>query len=337
MAMTFRCFVAAVVLCCAIPFSGAVAYAAPIVMKLGTATINDSTHEWLKIFAAHVEEDSNGRIKGEVYPASQLGASARMIEQVQLGTIQGVAGSPEFLVGVDSRYQALSVAGLFNDLPHTDRVLQDPQFNKAFLGLGADKGLLGVGLLIGAPSVFDTRKPIRKLEDFNGLKIRILAGRMQTAQLRALNMSPIPMSLGEVLPALQQGALDGVVGGLPVLTALRYYDAAKYIVETNHGLLAAIGVISKRWYDGLAPDLKDIVIKAGQKASKDVYQFSVNDIERARDTWLKNGGEIGKLDPADQQELMKKMAAASEHEMNENPKDKEIFDLLRSAAARAAK
>jgi TRAP-type C4-dicarboxylate transport system substrate-binding protein len=305
-------------------------------MKVGTATINDSTHEWLKIFAAHVGKSSNGRIKAEVYPASQLGNSARMVEQVQLGTIQGVAGSPEFMVGVDSRYQVLSAAGLFKDLAHTNRVLQDPTFNKAFLSLGADKGLMGVGLLIGAPSVFDTRKPIHKVADLEGLKIRILAGRMQTAQLRALNMSPIPMSLGEVLPALQQGAIDGVVGGLPVLTALRYYDAAKYIAETNHGLLSAIAIISKRWYDGLAPDLKDIVIKAAQSTNKEIYQFAVKDIDRARAAWLKNGGEITKLDPADQQTLMKKMAAASEREMS-NPKDKKLFDLLRSTAERTAK
>src|SRR4051794_14513056 len=79
---------------------GACAQGSPIVMKIGTATINDSTHEWAKLFAKHVEQDSGGKIRGEVYPASQLGSSARMIEQTQLGTIQGVVGSPEFMVGV---------------------------------------------------------------------------------------------------------------------------------------------------------------------------------------------------------------------------------------------
>lgn len=308
----------------------------PIVMKLGTATINDSTHEWLKIFAKHVEEDSGGRIKGEIYPASQLGSSESMIEQVQLGVIQGEAGSPEFLTGLDSRYQVLSAAGLFKDVPHANRVLQDPEFNKAFLNLGADKRIIGVGLLVGAPSVFDTRKPIHKLSDFNGLKIRVLGGHMQQAQVRALNMSPVPMSLGDVMPALQQGTLDGVLGGLPVLTALHYYDAAKYIVETNHGLLAAIGIISQKWYASLPTDLQAIIIKAGQKASADVYQFSVDDINRARQKWLASGGEITKLDAADQDKMMKEMEAVSEHEMSENPKDKKMFDLLRKTAERTA-
>lgn len=308
----------------------------PIVMKLGTATLNDSTHEWLKIFAKYVEQDSGGRIKGEVYPASQLGSSESMIEQVQLGVIQGEAGSPEFLTGLNSRYQVLSAAGLFKDVPHANRVLQDPEFNKAFLGLGADKRIIGVGLLIGAPSIFATRKPIHKLSDFDGLKIRVLGGHMQQAQVRALNMSPVPMSLGDVMPALQQGTLDGVLGGLPVLTALRYYDVAKYIVETNHGLLAAIGIISQKWHAALPPDLQAIVIEAGKKASADVYQFSVDDINRARQKWLASGGEITKLDPADQDKMMKEMEAVSEREMSAKPQDKEMFDLLRKTAERTA-
>src|SRR5882724_13457907 len=68
-----------------------------MVMKLSTATINDTQHEWLKRFAALVEKDSGGRIKAEIYPASQLGAIPRQIEGVQFGSIQGWMGPPEFL------------------------------------------------------------------------------------------------------------------------------------------------------------------------------------------------------------------------------------------------
>ena len=71
----------------------------PIVMKLSTATINDTQYEWMKRFAAAVEKDSGGRIKGEVYGASQLGSIPRQIEGAQFGSIQGWVGPPEFLVG----------------------------------------------------------------------------------------------------------------------------------------------------------------------------------------------------------------------------------------------
>lgn len=88
------------------------------VMKLGTATINDSQHEWCKRFAAMVEKDSGGRIKGEIYPASQLGPIPREIEGVQFGAIQGYIGPPEFAVGVDPRYEVVSAPGLIAKMAH---------------------------------------------------------------------------------------------------------------------------------------------------------------------------------------------------------------------------
>src|SRR5579863_5046030 len=81
--------------------------ASPITMKLSTATVNDTQHEWLKRFAAAVEKDSGGRIKGEIYPNSQLGSIPRQIEGTQFNAIQVWCGPPEFLVGVDERFEAL--------------------------------------------------------------------------------------------------------------------------------------------------------------------------------------------------------------------------------------
>src|SRR3990172_4815664 len=113
--------------------ASAIAQTAPLVMKLGTATINDPQHEWMKVFAALVERGSNGRIKAEIYPASQLGAIPRMIEGTQFGSIQAWVGPPEFLSGVDSRYEVLSVPGVFKDAVHFSRTFQDPEFSAAFL------------------------------------------------------------------------------------------------------------------------------------------------------------------------------------------------------------
>src|ERR1700728_2234129 len=113
--------------------AGAVAVAAPgahaqdkaIVMKLSTATLNDSQHEWMKNFVADVDKDSGGRIKGEIYPSSQLGSIPRQIEGTQFGSIQGWIGPPEFLVGVDERYEVLSSPGLFTNADQYQRTIDD--------------------------------------------------------------------------------------------------------------------------------------------------------------------------------------------------------------------
>src|SRR4030081_2292558 len=117
-----------------------------MVIKTGTATLNDAQHEWLKRFAVAIDKNTNGRIKAEVYPASQLGAIPRMIEGTQLGSIQIWVGPPEFLVGVDQRFELLSVPGLFQDDQHALKTIAEPNFQKAFLGMGANKGLLGASL-----------------------------------------------------------------------------------------------------------------------------------------------------------------------------------------------
>lgn len=319
--------------------AGAAALAAPsaqaqTVMKLGTATINDAQHEWMKRFAAIVDQEAKGRIKVEIYPASQLGTSPRMIEQSQLNSIQGVVGPPEFMTGVDPRFQLLSAPGLFKDLPHANRTLQDPAFNKAFLALGADKGLKGIGLFISGPTVFVVRKPVAKLADFEGLKLRVLAAPLQLEQVRAMKANPVPMALGEVMPALQQGALDGVMSCIPVFVALKFADAAKYLVETNHGLITAGTWISKTWFDALPKDLQEIVEKAGQKASVDLYDFSVDDINKGRERWQAAGGQVITLSDAERTQLMAQLAPVGARVTEKTPGEKALFETLRTAAER---
>jgi TRAP-type transport system periplasmic protein len=153
------------------------------VMKLGTATINESQHEWCKRFVAMAEKDSGGRIKGEIYPASQLGPIQREIEGVQFGAIQGYIGPPEFLVGVDDRYEVLSAPGLIRNMAQGARVAGDPELQKMMFSFGADKGIHGAALFVAQPSSVIARTPIRHLADFKGKKLRVLAADMQQRML----------------------------------------------------------------------------------------------------------------------------------------------------------
>jgi len=92
------------------------------VMKVSNATINDAPHQYAKDFATAVERDSGGRIKSEVYPASQLGSIPRQIEGVQFGAIQAAVFAPEFIVGVDERFEVMAAPGLVDSFEHGQRV-----------------------------------------------------------------------------------------------------------------------------------------------------------------------------------------------------------------------
>ena len=304
------------------------------VMKLGTATLNDAQHEWMKRFGAMVEKESNGRIKAEIYPLSQLGPIPRMIEQTQFGAIQGWVGPPEFLSGVDMRYEVLSAPGLFKDLAHANRVLQDPKFNSAFQSIGEKRGLKGVGLFISGPAAFVARKPLKSVADLQGMKIRVLAAPLQMEQIRALKATPVPMPLGEVLPALQQGTLDSVMSNIPVFQALKYYSVAKYLLATEHTLIAATTVISRKWYDSLPADLQKVVAESGRKVSEGLYQWSVDDINNGYAAWVKSGGELVRLEPKAQDALMAQLLPLGTQVTSKRPDEKALFDLLQDAAKR---
>ena len=306
----------------------------PIIARMGTATLKEANHEWLKRYAAALERDTRGRIRVEVYPASQLGSIARMIEQAQFGSIQGWVGPPEFLSGVDMRYEVLSAPGLFKDIAHANRVLQDPQFNTAFLSLGANKGLKGIGLFVDGPASFVSRKPVRKIADFNGLKIRVLSSPLQREQVRALGATPVPMALGQVLTALQQGALDAVMAEAPVFVAFRYYSVGKYLIESEHSMVLAVAVINRSWFENLPSDLQKIVAEDGRKVSEEIFPWAVKDVNDGLETWNKNGGEVIRFDAEEQKRLVELLQPLGAQVTAKRPDEKVLFDLLQNASER---
>jgi TRAP-type C4-dicarboxylate transport system substrate-binding protein len=311
------------------------AQGAPIVMKLATATLNDGQHEWMKRFAAAIETRSGGRIKAELYPASQLGSIPRMIEGTQLGSIQVWVGPPEFLVGVDQRFELLSAPGLFQDDRHANKTISDPEFAKAFLALGANKGLIGASLFLVGPSGFVMRTPLHTLADLKGKKIRVLASPFQTEQVARLGGTGVPLSLGDVLPALQQGTIEGTLGNLGVFAALGYYDTAKYANETGNAFVFTLAALSKRWFDTLPTDLQAMVLAAAQEAGTAVGPWQIDFLARQRKTWVDKGGELDVLSPADRTEMMAKLASVGDDIVKTKPELKPLWDLLAATAKRS--
>ena len=194
------------------------------VMKLGVATINDIQHEWLKRFVAAVEKDSNGRIKGEIYPASQLGPIPRMIEGVQFGSIQGWIGPLEFLVGVDVRYEALSAPGLMNNFDQMVKLLFDPAVQKMMFGLGAGwANVPALNLLMGAP--------LKLAVGTSGFALSVVD----------TSAAWVYINRGAVLPVLVAPSIVGVMLGAKIGARLLRVVHAATVRRVVIGLLLAAG------------------------------------------------------------------------------------------------
>jgi TRAP-type C4-dicarboxylate transport system substrate-binding protein len=301
------------------PVPDALAQDKTFVMKLGVATINDTQHEWLKQFVAAVEKDSGGRIKGEIYPASQLGPIPRMIEGVQFGSIQAWIGPPEFLVGVDARYEALSAPGLMNNNDQMVKVLSDPGIQKFMFELGANKGLEGIGFAPIGPSSIVSKKEVKHIADLKGMKLRVLASPFQLELVRRLGASPVAMTLGDVLPGIQQGTIDGSLSTMTIYTTMQFQDAAKYVLENDQPYINSIVVVSKRWLATLPPELQKIVRDDGAKVSKDIIPFVVSFVKEQDEIWKKKGGVLNRLPPDEQKDMIAKVSTIGEDLSKDKP------------------
>jgi TRAP-type transport system periplasmic protein len=304
------------------------------VMKITGPTINDAPHLFMKNFAAAVERDSGGRIKSEVYPASQLGSIPRQIEGTQFGAIQVANIPPEFYVGVDERFEVMAAPGLVDSMEHGQRVAADAAVLKLMLGLGADKGLHGIGLYIAQPSCVISKTPIRHLADFKAKKIRVFASKFQTEAFDRLGATPVAMTLGDVLPALQQGAIDGAIAGIGVFYNMHFHDAAKYVTETNQPAIFIIVEVSQKWYDSLPKDLQEIVDRDGAAESVAINAPALKMYYEQRKGWEDSGGELISLPPDEQAAMMHTLASVGDDVSKSKPGLHEAYQIVTDAAKR---
>jgi TRAP-type C4-dicarboxylate transport system substrate-binding protein len=201
-------------------------------------------------------------------------------------------------------------------------------------GLGANKGIRGVALFVSQPSSIVARNAVRHLSDIKGKKLRVLAADMQQEMLRRLGASPIAMTLGDVLPAIQQGAIDGAVLALTVDTTMRYYDAAQYITQTNQPFIFSMAFLSKKWFDALPRDLQTILDTDAEKAAAEVDPWQADFFVKMSKVWLEHG-EIINLPANEQAELMSTVETVGEDVVKRKPGLAQAYAVFVAAAKRA--
>jgi TRAP-type C4-dicarboxylate transport system substrate-binding protein len=302
-------------------------------MKFATQTINDMQHEYIKVFKAELEKATNGRIFVGVYPASQLGGAQRQTEGLRLGTIEAAIGPVELFVGADPRFQVPALAGLFNSREHLRHVLDVPAFRKALFDVAATRGTVGLSLDAYDMQSFAFKAPVSKVADYSGKRIRVLASEGEQSAISALGGSAVPMSLPEVLPALQQGTIDGVNSVLGVFVAFRYYDAAPNLVDTALWPILSIALVSKVWFDRLPPDLQKAVLETGSKLEPELNKWQIARIGTDTKAWTDKGGKIVKLAPGDQQEALRRVSAAAQAVVGKSAPLKDLYDKLKAITA----
>ena len=304
------------------------------VMKISTPTVNDAVHQIAKNFAAAVERDSAGRIKTEVYPGSQLGSVSRQIEGAQIGAIEGVVISAGVLRRRRQALRVMAAPSLVGSMAQGQRLTADLEVRKLMLGLGADKGLHGVALFMVNPNDLVTKAPINHLTDFKGKKLRVLASQFETVPFERLGASPVAMTLGDVLPALQQGAIDGALSGMPVFAGMHFRDAAKYVTQIGQPAVFGMVELSKKWFDTLPPDLQKTVEQDAAAELIAINPFAVELNASSAKAWTDSGGVLIKLPPDEHATMLKILSTAAEEVAKSSPAIATAYQIVQEAAQR---
>lgn len=284
---------------------------AQTVMKMASATINDVQHEWQKEFAKEMAARVGDEVKVEIYPASQLGTIPRMAEGVVLGTIESFISPTAFLVGTEPKLKIFDAPAIFDSPEHLGRVIHDPQYRQVIEEMALDKDLRIIGAIYNSPFILLTREPAPTLASLDGLKIRTFASDLQQEPLRALGATPLPLPLSEVVPALQSGGIDGMLAGMPILTAFKYYDISKHVTDLQFSQIISIAIINETWFQSQPKDVREAIVASGRAAEESVLQWGIDNVQRANRVWVENGGEILSLSDADTREMANTFAAIS--------------------------
>lgn len=226
-------------------------------------------------FAELVKERTNGRITIDVFPSGQLGEEKSVIEQVQLGAIEFTRVSTGPMAEFNKDFGVFSLPYIFDSDEHVWNFLLS-ETGLGLLDSLQSSGLQGLAYYSSGSRNFYSSKPLTKLEDLKGLKIRVQENKINIALIEALGASATPMPYGEVYSALQTGVIDAAENNYPSYYSSKHYEVAPYYILDGHQRVPEVLVVSKTVWDKLSKEDQDII-----------RQAAMDSIAYQREEWAK--------------------------------------------------
>ncbi|HUM43158.1 MAG TPA: TRAP transporter substrate-binding protein [Fervidobacterium sp.] len=242
-------------------------------------------------FARLVEERTNGRIKIEVYPSSQLGEEKSVIEAVQFGAIDITRVSISPVASFSPNLDVLQMPYLYRDSEHMWMVLNG-HIGEAFLNSLETKNFIGLGWYdAGARHFYNSKKEIKSVSDLKGMKIRVQESKLMVDLISCLDAVATPMPFGEVYSALQTGVIDGAENNIPSYYSTSHYEVAKYITLDGHTRVPEIIIASKLSWDKLSKEDQEIIKQAAKDSTP--YQIKLwKEFEKSAEEKTRKAGSI---------------------------------------------
>jgi tripartite ATP-independent transporter DctP family solute receptor len=289
---------------------GAVTGAAAQEKTIKFATQNPKGHPivlGMEKFAEIVHAKTGNKIKVQLFPGGVLGGDAPNISALQGGTIEMVVMNAGILASQVKDFEVFDFPFMFASPQEADAVVDGPAGRMLLDKLDA-KGIHGLAYWeLGFRQITNSRRPINKVEDIAGLKLRVIPNAINVDWVKALDANPTPMAFPEVYAGLEQKAIDGQENPLTVIAANKFFEVQKFVTLTNHQYNPQAVIISKKMWDTLSADEKKILTDAAQEAAKYERQVSRQQMTEALETLKKGGMQVSEFSPAEQAKLRDKM------------------------------
>lgn len=278
------------------------------VYEVRLATIAPDGTPWsdqLKEMKKRIEKESKGRVKFVTYTSGQLGGEIETLRSLQRGRIQAWGGSVGAVTSLVPELQLLELPYLFLNDKEADYILDEVVY-KPFLDILADKGfLLHSWNENGWRHFASKNKPILAPSDLKGLKMRSQESSIHIEMWKAFGASPIPISIPEVMSALQTGLVNGFDNSTLFTSATGWYQGIEHFVISGHMYQPGIIIYNKKYFDSLPKDIQTILLgdtkyeaKLGRTGVREIEPEIIKILE-------KDGVKVHKMTDAQREKFAK--------------------------------
>lgn len=260
-----------------------------------------------KVFADEVAKLSGGKMKVRAIGAAALGPDNQMQQALIGGAQEMMVGSTATLVGISKEMAIWDTPFLISNTKEADALLDGPIGDKVRAKL-QDKGLVGLAYWEnGFRNLTNSKRAITKMEDMNGIKLRVMQNNVFLSSFQTLGANAIPMAFSELFSALETKTVDGQENPFNTILSSKFYEVQKYMTVTNHVYSPWIVTVSKKYWDGLSKDEQKVLSDAA-KVSRDFERKDTRaEAAKAMADLKAKGMEINELSPAESARMRDKL------------------------------
>jgi TRAP-type transport system periplasmic protein len=258
-------------------------------------------------FAKQVAAKSGGKIKVNLFLGGTLGNDQAVTSSVQGGTVEMSVMNTGILASLAKELAVFDFPFLFANEKESDAVVDGP-VGKKLHKLLEEKGVVGLAYWeLGYREITNSKRAINKVEDLEGLKLRVIPNPINVDWTKALGINPTPMPFPEVYGGLESKAIDGQENPISVIAANKFWEVQKFAVLSNHQYNPQSVIFSKKVWDTLSAAEKKIIEDAAQEAAKVQRAASRAALASNLELLKKNGMTVTEFPAAEVAKLREKM------------------------------